>query len=729
MLYKGDTLYVNWLEDGIAELVFDAPGSVNKLDTATVASLGHALDVLEKQSELKGLLLRSEKAAFIVGADITEFLSLFLVPQEQLSQWLHFANSVFNRLEDLPVPTLSAINGYALGGGCECVLATDYRIATPDLRIGLPETKLGIMPGFGGSVRLPRLLGADSALEIIAAGKDVSAQQALSVGLVDAVVKPEKLVDGALSVLRQAINGDLDWKAKRAPKLEPLHLSKIEATMSFTIAKGMVMQTAGKHYPAPITAVKTIEAAATLGREEALKLENQSFVPLAHTPQARALVGIFLNDQYVKGLAKQQTKSVETPKQAAVLGAGIMGGGIAYQSAWKGVPVIMKDINDKSLTLGMTEAGKLLNKQLERGKIDGLKLAGVISTIHPTLDYAGFERVDVVVEAVVENPKVKKAVLAETEDKIRPDTVLASNTSTIPITELASALKRPENFCGMHFFNPVHRMPLVEVIRGEKTSDETIAKVVAWASKMGKTPIVVNDCPGFFVNRVLFPYFAGFSQLLRDGADFRQIDKVMEKQFGWPMGPAYLLDVVGIDTAHHAQAVMAAGFPQRMAKDYRDAIDALFDAGRYGQKNGLGFWRYKEDSKGKPRKEQDEAVESLLAEVSQPKREFSDEEIIARMMIPMVNEVVRCLEEGIIASPAEADMALVYGLGFPPFHGGAFRWLDTLGSAKYLDMAQQYQHLGPLYAVPDGLRAKARLNEPYYPPVEPARPVGDLKTA
>ena len=729
MLYKGDTLYVNWLEDGIAELVFDAPGSVNKLDTATVASLGHALDVLEKQSELKGLLLRSEKAAFIVGADITEFLSLFLVPQEQLSQWLHFANSVFNRLEDLPVPTLSAVNGYALGGGCECVLATDYRVATPDLRIGLPETKLGIMPGFGGSVRLPRLLGADSALEIIAAGKDVGADQALSIGLVDAVVKPEKLVEGALSVLRQAIKGELDWKAKRAPKLEPLHLSKIEATMSFTIAKGMVMQTAGKHYPAPITAVKTIEAAATLGREEALKLENQSFVPLAHTPQARALVGIFLNDQYVKSLAKKQSGTVETPTQAAVLGAGIMGGGIAYQSAWKGVPVIMKDINDKSLTLGMTEAAKLLNKQLERGKINGLKMAGVISTIHPTLDYAGFERVDVVVEAVVENPKVKKAVLAETEDKIRPDTVLASNTSTIPISELASALKRPENFCGMHFFNPVHRMPLVEVIRGEKTSDDTIAKVVAWASKMGKTPIVVNDCPGFFVNRVLFPYFAGFSQLLRDGADFRQIDKVMEKQFGWPMGPAYLLDVVGIDTAHHAQAVMAAGFPQRMAKDYRDAIDALFEAGRYGQKNGLGFWRYKEDSKGKPRKEQDETVESLLADVSQPKREFSDEEIIARMMIPMVNEVVRCLEEGVIASPAEADMALVYGLGFPPFHGGAFRWLDTLGSAKYLDMAQQYEHLGPLYAVPDGLRAKARLNEPYYPPVEPARPVGDLKTA
>ncbi|XDK19965.1 fatty acid oxidation complex subunit alpha FadB [Kosakonia cowanii] len=391
--------------------------------------------------------------------------------------------------------------------------------------------------------------------------------------------------------------------------------------------------------------------------------------------------------------------------------------------------MLMKDINEKSLSLGINEAGKLLNKQLERGKIDGLKLAKVIATIQPTLEYAGFERVDVVVEAVVENPKVKKAVLAETEEKVRPDTVLASNTSTIPISELASVLKRPENFCGMHFFNPVHRMPLVEVIRGEKTSDQTIAKVVAWASKMGKTPIVVNDCPGFFVNRVLFPYFAGFSQLLRDGADFHKIDKVMEKQFGWPMGPAYLLDVVGIDTAHHAQAVMAAGFPQRMQKDYRDAIDALFEANRFGQKNGLGFWRYKEDSKGKPKKEEDSAVESLLSDVRQGSHEFTDQEIIARMMIPMVNEVVRCLEEGIIASPAEADMALVYGLGFPPFHGGAFRWLDTLGSAKYLDMAQAYQHLGPLYDVPAGLREKARHNEPYYPAVEPARPVGALKTA
>ncbi len=725
MLYQGETLHLHWLHDGIAELVFDAPGSVNKLDTRTVASLGEAIGVLEKQNDLKALLLSSAKPAFIVGADITEFLSLFNAPAEKLHQWLNFANSIFNRLEDLPVPTLSAISGYALGGGCECVLATDFRIATPDTRIGLPETKLGIMPGFGGSVRLPRLLGADSALEIIAAGKDISGKEALKVGLVDAVVDADKLRDAGLNILQQAIDGKLDWHARREPKRQPLKLSPIEATMSFSVAKSMVLQTAGKHYPAPMTAVKTIEAAAKLGREEALKLETASFVPLAQSKEARALVGIFLNDQFVKAKAKKLASDSEKTVQAAVLGAGIMGGGIAYQSALKGVPVIMKDINDKSLTLGMNEAAKLLNKQLERGKLDGLKMAKVLSTIQPTLSYSGIERAKVVVEAVVENPKIKSAVLAEAESLLDSDTVLASNTSTIPIDQLAAGLKRPENFCGMHFFNPVHRMPLVEIVRGAKTSEKTLSRIVSYALTMGKTPIVVNDCPGFFVNRVLFPYFAGFSLLLRDGADFRQIDKVMEKQFGWPMGPAYLLDVVGIDTAHHAQAVMAAGFPDRMAKEYRDGVDVLFDNQRFGQKNQLGFYRYSEDSKGKPRKETDDQVDKLLAENGAQKAEFTQEDIIARMMIPMINEVARCLEERIIASPAEADMALVYGIGFPPFHGGVFRYLDTLGSAAYLKMTEQYAHLGALYKAPEGLRDKAKTNDTYYPV---AAPLEDLST-
>lgn len=726
MLYQSDTLSLDWLTDGIAELVFNAPGSVNKLDTATVANLGEALTLLENEPALRGLLVSSRKPAFIVGADITEFLTLFSAPANQLTDWLNDANAIFNRLEDLPVPTLTAVNGYALGGGCECVLATDFRVATPDTRIGLPETKLGIMPGFGGSVRLPRLIGADNALEIIAAGKEVDAANALSLGLVDAIVAPEKLAAAALRMLQAAIE-EQSWRARRAPKLQPLKLSAVEAKMSFTTAKALVMQTAGKHYPAPLTAVKTIEAAAHLGRDGALKLETAAFVPLAQSNEARALVGIFLNDQWVKSKAKKLAQSARSPQQAAVLGAGIMGGGIAYQSAAKGVPVRMKDIRENALTLGMQEAGKLLNKQLERGKITGAQLTRIIASIQPTLSFADFDRVDIVVEAVVENPTVKRAVLQETEGQVRSDTIIASNTSTIPIGDLAQALKRPENFCGMHFFNPVHRMPLVEIIRGEKTADSTLAQVIGWALKMGKTPVVVNDCPGFFVNRVLFPYFAAFNLLLRDGADFRQIDKVMEKTFGWPMGPSWLLDVVGIDTAHHAQQVMADGFPTRMKTPEQNAIDLLFAAQRYGQKNGSGFWRWETDKKGKAVRQPDVEIAALLQPICQPARSFSDEEIIARMMIPMLNEVVRCLEENIIASPAEADMALVYGLGFPPFHGGALRYLDTLGNARFIEMAQHYAALGPLYTPPALLLQKAEQHESWYP-ATPARAHQPLKS-
>lgn len=481
------------------------------------------------------------------------------------------------------------------------------------------------------------------------------------------------------------------------------------------MAKGLVAQVAGPHYPAPMTAVVTIEEGARFARNQALDIERKHFVKLAKSEEAKALVGLFLNDQYIKGIAKKAAKSANKETQrAAVLGAGIMGGGIAYQSALKDVPVIMKDIAQASLDLGMTEASKLLNKQLERGKIDGFKMAGILASITPSLHYAGIDNTDIIVEAVVENPKVKAAVLSEVEEQVSEETVLTSNTSTIPINLLAKSLKRPENFCGMHFFNPVHRMPLVEIIRGEHTSDETINRVVAYAAKMGKSPIVVNDCPGFFVNRVLFPYFGGFSMLLRDGADFTQIDKVMERKFGWPMGPAYLLDVVGIDTAHHAQAVMAQGFPERMGKQGRDAIDALFEANKYGQKNGSGFYTYTTDKKGKPKKAFSDEIVPILAPVCAAQQAFDDQTIIQRMMIPMINEVVLCLQEGIIASAQEADMALVYGLGFPPFRGGVFRYLDSVGIANFVAMAQQYAELGAMYQVPQMLIDMAEKGQTFY---------------
>ncbi|ELB2805919.1 fatty acid oxidation complex subunit alpha FadB [Vibrio alginolyticus] len=715
MIYQAETLQVKEIQDGIAELSFCSPKSVNKLDLATLESLDKALDALIAHQGLKGLLLTSDKDAFIVGADITEFLGLFAKTDAELDQWLQFANSIFNKLEDLPVPTISVIKGHALGGGCECVLATDMRIGDKTTSIGLPETKLGIMPGFGGCVRLPRVIGADSAMEIITQGKACRADEALKIGLLDAVVEPDALYESALQTLNSAINEKLDWQARRAQKTSPLTLSKLESMMSFTMAKGLVAQKAGPHYPAPMTAVITIEEGARFARNEALDIERKHFVKLAKSEEAKSLVGLFLNDQYIKGIAKKAAKSASKDTQrAAVLGAGIMGGGIAYQSALKGVPVLMKDIAQASLDLGMTEASKLLNKRLSRGRIDGFKMAGILASITPSLHYAGIENSDVIVEAVVENPKVKAAVLSEVESHVGDDTVITSNTSTIPINLLAKSLKRPENFCGMHFFNPVHRMPLVEIIRGEHTSDETINRVVAYAAKMGKSPIVVNDCPGFFVNRVLFPYFGGFSMLLRDGADFTKIDKVMERKFGWPMGPAYLLDVVGIDTAHHAQAVMADGFPERMGKQGRDAIDALFEADKYGQKNGNGFYSYTIDKKGKPKKAFSEAILPVLADVCADKQDFDDQTIIQRMMIPMINEVVLCLQEGIIATPQEADMALVYGLGFPPFRGGVFRYLDSVGIAEYVEMAKQHAELGAMYQVPQMLIDMAAKGESFY---------------
>nr|MBV6628367.1 fatty acid oxidation complex subunit alpha FadB [Oceanococcus sp. HetDA_MAG_MS8] len=710
----GQALSLKRHADGIVELCFDLQGeSVNKFNRLTMQELQAAANELAADTNLKGLLVTSAKDVFIVGADITEFGESFALPDEELLEWCAQSNAVFSMIEDLPVPSVTAINGIALGGGLEMALSTDYRVMADKAQVGLPEVKLGIIPGFGGTVRLPRLIGADNAIEWIAQGSQNKADAALKAGAVDAVVKGDKLRDAALNMLKAAIAGDYDWQARRKQKTGPLELNMVESMMVFETAKAFIAGKAGKHYPAPVAAVKGMQKAAGMSRDEAIKVESKAFVSVAKTPVADSLVGLFLNDQLLKKKAKTAGKIAHPVKQAAVLGAGIMGGGIAYQSASKGTPIIMKDIKAEQIDLGLSEANKLLAKLVQRGKIDTAKMGKALSNIRPTLSYADFGGVDIVVEAVVENPKVKQAVLAEVEAQVGENTILASNTSTISITHLAEALKKPENFCGMHFFNPVHRMPLVEVIRGEKTSDEAVATTVAYAAAMGKTPIVVNDCPGFLVNRVLFPYFAGFQGLVNDGVDFRRIDKVMEK-FGWPMGPAYLLDVVGIDTAHHAQAVMAEGFPDRMANDARTSLDVMFQEDRYGQKNGRGYYVYELDKKGKPKKIVDESVFELISGVQGEAKEVSDEEIIERMMLPMIFETARCLEENIVATPNEADMGLILGIGFPPFRGGALKYADRLGLANVVETAKKYADLGALYTPPAAVTERAAAGETFY---------------
>ncbi len=716
MLFEGQSIQCELRDSGVAEMRFNNQNeSVNKFDRGTLNEWQQVTQILKEHGGVKAVMATSGKPVFIVGADIMEFNELFASSREQLIDWLVEANKVFTGFEDLPFPTAAAIDGIAFGGGFEMCLTCDLRVSSQKGQVGLPESKLGLVPGFGGSVRLARVIGPDNAFEWLATGKGYKPDAALKLGALDAVVDSENLIEATEKMLLDAAAGKIDWHARRAEKKATLQLNRTEAAMSFMTSKAYIAGQAGPHYPAPVRGVELIEKSAYLPLEEAIKMEHEAFADMAQTEQASSLIQLFLNDQVLKKKAKIAAKTAnQKVGSATVLGAGIMGGGIAYQSASRGVPAIMKDINQAALDLGMKEAIGLFGKGVKYKKISNEQMAQGIASIKPTLSYEEIKNTDIVVEAVVENPKIKEAVLSEVESLMPEDAIICSNTSTISIDRLAGAMTRPEKFCGMHFFNPVHKMPLVEVIRGKDTSDETVASVVAYASAMGKSPVVVNDCPGFFVNRVLFPYFGGFTKLLRDGCDFQQADKVMHKQFGWPMGPAYLLDVVGMDTGKHAAQVMAEGFPDRMSKDEKDALDVMFDEGRYGQKTGSGFYVYGKDKKGRPTKEADPKTYELLKSVCAEQKEFSSEEIIARTMLPMIIETIRCLEEGIIASPAEGDMALIYGLGFPPFRGGVFKYVDDQGMQAIVDMANQFSHLGNAYKPTERMLEMAKNNEKFY---------------
>ncbi|MDF5922266.1 3-hydroxyacyl-CoA dehydrogenase NAD-binding domain-containing protein [Pseudomonas aeruginosa] len=483
--------------------------------------------------------------------------------------------------------------------------------------------------------------------------------------------------------------------------------------MAFETAKGFVAGQAGPNYPAPVEAIKSIQKAANFGRDKALEVEAAGFVKLAKTSVAQSLIGLFLNDQELE----EESQEIRRSRQGRETGRRARrrhhGRRHRLSVGAQGHPILMKDIREEGIQMGLNEAAKLLGKRVEKGRLTPAKMAEALNGIRPTMSYGDFGNVDIVVEAVVENPKVKQAVLAEVEGAVKEDAIIASNTSTISISLLAQALKRPENFCGMHFFNPVHMMPLVEVIRGEKTGETAIATTVAYAKKMGKSPIVVNDCPGFLVNRVLFPYFGGFAKLLSFGVDFVRIDKVMEK-FGWPMGPAYLSDVVGIDTGHHGRDVMAEGFPDRMAVEGKTAVDVMYEANRLGQKNGKGFYAYETDKRGKPKKVTDPQAYEVLKPIVVEQREVTDEDIVNFMMIPLCLETVRCLEDGIVETAAEADMGLIYGIGFPPFRGGALRYIDSIGVAEFVALADKYAELGALYHPTAKLREMAKNGQKFF---------------
>ena len=712
-MYHGNALQLTRLASGIGHLCFDLQGSaVNKFNRLTLDELRDVL-VLVGASDLRGLVCSSAKGSFIVGADIAEFASLFQQPAQVLKAWGLQCNALFTALAGLPIPTACLVDGQALGGGFEFCLATDYRVASEAAVFGFPEVGLGICPGFGGTVRAPRVMDLQPALSWILSGTSQSAADALAAGAIDALVDSNLLMDAALEYLEEALQSPADWQARRARKQAAVAQEGPGLSQVLAEAHALLHSARNPHNPAPLSTQRSLEQSVLLPAAQALELESACFVALAQSNVATNLIGLFTGEQWLRQKTRQWQAQALPVKRVAVLGAGIMGGGIAYQAALKGLPVVMKDIAQTGLDAGMKEAGQLLQKQVQKGRLSAGTAQDVLGSIQPTLDYTGFDGVDLVVEAVVENQNVKQKVLAEVESRLAPGAVLASNTSTISITALARSLARPEQFCGMHFFNPVPLMPLVEVIRGEHSSAAAIATTVACAQRMGKTPIVVRDCPGFLVNRILFPYFGAFSMLLRDGADYREIDAAMEA-FGWPMGPAWLLDVVGIDTAVHAQAVMAAGFPERMHYEFKSAMQLLFEAGQLGQKTGSGFYRYTADKTGRLQKQLDEDCLARIRVVQGPARQFTAGEIVERMMLAMCLETARCLEDGIVDTAVEADMSLVLGLGFPRFRGGALRYIDSMGARAFCAQADRHAALGPLYFPTAGLRAMAAADSRFY---------------
>ncbi|MFQ3221901.1 MAG: 3-hydroxyacyl-CoA dehydrogenase/enoyl-CoA hydratase/3-hydroxybutyryl-CoA epimerase [Porticoccaceae bacterium] len=716
-MFEGKTLSLTTLDNDYAEIKFDSQsGSVNKFNAETLAELRQAMDILKQQQGIKGLLLSSGKSVFVVGADITEFKGMFSASKEQFVEAAYVVNALFSEIEDLPYPSVAAINGFALGGGFEVCLACDCRVISSKAAVGLPETGLGIIPGWGGTVRLPRLIGYADAVQWIVSGQQQKPAAAQQAGAVDVIAEPEELRTESLKVLQEMVDGTRDYEARRLQKTSPLTLSGAELEAAASNYRAAVVGKLGSHYPAQLKAIDLVAGAASLGRDEAVRRENVAFYEISQTAQARALVGLFLNEQYVVKLAKNRAVAhkPEPIKTAGVIGAGIMGGGIAYQNAIRGYSVVMKDIAQPALDLGIDEATKLLSKSVSRGKLTEDKAQQLLSSISPTLVDSDINGCEILVEAVVELEVVKMQVLAAAEALLPTTSIMTSNTSTISINRLAEPLQRPENFCGMHFFNPVHAMPLVEIIRGEHTSDATVAAVCTYALGLGKKPIVVNDCPGFLVNRVLFAMLFGLEIMISEGADFQQIDKVMEG-WGLPMGPAYLMDVIGIDTINHCYPVMMDGLPQRFKKT-ADLwpTEAVFNATRLGQKNGLGYYRYELNEKGKPAKAVDPEVIAMLESLYGAAKQLEADEIIDRLMVAMAMEMIHCLEEGVVASPAEADMALIYGVGFPPFHGGICRWMDEIGLQEICDRGDRYLSISELYRPTEKLRAMAAKGETLY---------------
>jgi 3-hydroxyacyl-CoA dehydrogenase/enoyl-CoA hydratase/3-hydroxybutyryl-CoA epimerase len=675
-------------ENDIGILTFDLPGEkVNKFSTPVMEELDSLLDELTKRSDLKCLLILSgKKRIFIAGADINEIKESY--DPELGYQVSNRGHLVFNKIAGLPFPTVAVIDGACMGGGTELSLACTYRLATdnPGTKIALPEVNLGIFPGWGGTQRLPRLIGLQRSLDIILTGRTLDGRRAQRYGIADKLIPKELVRESADQFALDVINGvDVLARSRRKPRgilNAVLEKNPLGRALVFRQAKKSVLKKTKGHYPAPLEALKAVKRGYKKSLKKGLEIEARLFGNLIGSPISKNLIKIYFWTEAIKkenGTANPETQTLSISK-AAGLGAGVMGGGIAQLFASRSIPFRVKDINYEAVSKAYQQATDVLKGKLKRRRITKLEFQHILDNITGTVDYSGFKTVDFVVEAIVENLDLKKTVFGELEKHIKDDTIVVTNTSSLQIDSMASAFKIPERFAGMHFFNPVHLMPLVEVIRGEKTTDVAIATTFQIAKKLGKTPIVVGDGPGFLVNRLLLPYMVEAVSLLEEGYTIDILDRVME-QFGMPMGPIELFDEVGIDVASKVAKILAQDMGDRMAES--DLLDNMVKDNRLGKKNALGFYKYD----GKKRMN-DPTIASYISVKN--KTHLTEDELVQRMVYPMINEAARCLAEKIATSPRDVDLGMIFGTGFAPFRGGLLSYADTEGVTNVYDTLNSF---------------------------------------
>ncbi len=692
-----------------------ADKKVNTLGREILQELAALAGRLEQRTDLRGLLFRSTKPGqFIAGADLNELAAMSYASADQVAGLLASGHQLFTRISHLPFPMVALIDGACMGGGTELSLTMDERLVStaPHTQIGLPEVGLGLLPGWGGTQRLPRLIGLNAGIEMVCSSEVISGQKAVTLGFAFDAVPPEKLVEEGRRLI-DLMNQNGHWKERRQKLEQPLGLSPDQFQFAFAVAEGAIKGKTKGQYPAPLVALKAIKDGCNLPLEEGLKVERKAFQELHGSPIMANLIAIFFMRNRLSrdpGVSDPTVKP-RAVKRVGVSGAGFMGAGIVAAHARSGIPTAMIDIDDARLQEGLNRAQEVVMSRIKIGRATPKDLGNMLAAISTSTSPKVFADCDVVIEAVTENEALKKEVYKGLAQVIRPDAILASNTSTISITRMAESAPDPKQFIGMHFFSPVDRMELVEIIRGAKTSDETVATIVALSKRIRKTPIVVNDCPGFLVNRVLFPYMNESLILLNEGVSMDSIDRAATR-FGMPMGPLALTDMVGLQTACFAGKVLAHAYPDRAATS--PILQEMLKASPAGGSGPqvLKFW-VSEGKRSRP--QANPAALSIIAKHKTAEHALSDDEITDRLFLPMLLEATRVLEEKIVREPADVDLGLILGIGFPPFRGGILRWCDSQGPGAVLERLTRYAPLGKRYEPTETLARLARSGESFYP--------------